>query len=179
MTRLVWLLSLLWVAACGPVDVIIATLPDGGLVGGPPCNDDSACRNNDFCEFASCGGSAGHCVHRQGFCPPIEATECGCDGVTYLNGCERRAAGASFAGTGPCASGRGCSAQAPCPGHSACNRLAANACSGDTGVCWGVPPSCPTVGAFNTCDVPSVCLDFCQAVRTTANAKIAATAVCP
>jgi hypothetical protein len=171
----VWLVGAL--LSCGPVDVIIATLPDGGLAG-PPCANDTDC-GGGFCEKDLCNAASGHCVHHQ-FCVPTFAPECGCDGVTYLNSCERRSARSSRASANEC-QGLACSSTQPCPGPSTCNRTSTtvNTCSNasDVGTCWGVPPSCPGIATFQLCDVPNTCLDFCQAMHSSASSKPVAS--CP
>jgi hypothetical protein len=76
--------------------------PTGG------CGSNADCGSNQFCQFTDgvCGGrgtcqSAGITL----FCNNTCAPECGCDGVTYVNGCNRRKQRTALEATGTCPGG--------------------------------------------------------------------------
>lgn len=164
------LVVLAWsLAACGPVDVVVAFVPDGGPRPPPgrPCTSNDDCASIDYCERRDCDDVAGHCVHRPTptFCDAVAAPVCSCDGVTYLNDCYRRLNGATASVPGECTVGATCTASSACPERGWCARVVP-ACGVDptTGRCWWVPPSCPGVGAFQACG-GGACTDLCSAVR--------------
>lgn len=88
--------------------------------GTTPCHLDSECAGGEFCNRPDgvCGG-VGNCASRGigRFCSDVCEPECGCDGNSYVNDCQRRQAGVSLAslgncpgGTPACAAGGGCCA---------------------------------------------------------------------
>jgi Kazal-type serine protease inhibitor domain len=153
-------------AACGPLEVVLATEPEAGL--GAPCSSTQPCPSDSFCELAYCGAT-GRCVHRPGACPPTFLPVCGCDQVTYFNSCYRRAERVSQASTGECNQGVACGGAAgACAPRQVCNRLRFDVCSSSEGVCWSAPPSCPDTQHYTpaSCGGPPDCLDLCEALRS-------------
>jgi hypothetical protein len=71
-----------------------------GTIVGIPCPE------GQFCEFppGMCNAAdlGGRCVEVADACPELYAPVCGCDGKTYGNDCERRAAKVQKAHDGPC-----------------------------------------------------------------------------
>lgn len=104
-------IALLLVSACenAPMGTDAATdsgaMLDSGVMdaaeGGCVGNDD--CAVFEFCAIPdrACSG-VGECVARAGDCGPGLPEQCGCDGMTYQDACERAAAGVSLASEGRC-----------------------------------------------------------------------------
>jgi hypothetical protein len=94
----------------------------------------TSCPAGQFCSTTSCGPGAGSCeVIRSADCG-VSGYECGCDGISYRNSCDRQVAGVGRAGPGQCAGqsgvppiGFGCtpgSATSSCPKNTVCANVA-------------------------------------------------------
>lgn len=131
--------------------------PEPILCGGP---DALECPDGLYCDLPNCDPEAyGDCVaiYVEGvsdgeLCPPDSPEECGCDGVTYLNRCERVVAGVGLMHPGACGEGVcqldgepfQCGTLFFCEGPI-------GACIGD-GVCTEVPETCDSDPA-----IPQAC----------------------
>ena len=110
------------------------------------------CPAGYFCDLASqCGlisDAAGTCVLRGSSrgCPTVDAPECGCDGKTYANACERAIAGVLKRSDGSCGGGGGTT------GTGGAGSGGATGAGGGTGAACGgyAGDPCPT-GQF--CDM--------------------------
>jgi hypothetical protein len=162
-----------------PPDVVDVT-PDP-----PPGCVPGSCPPTHFCEFpvGACDtGAPGVCVEiPTGGCADIWLPECGCDGVTYANECERRAAAQSMLHPGEC-DARVCAPWLEeCDEGETCE-VPPGSCDldGVTGVCipirddcgflWDPQCGCDGVTYANTCerlkahawlDHPGECGDAC------------------
>jgi hypothetical protein len=160
---------------CSVQDVVVARdMPEA--MGGP-CADSIDCSPVAFCAKASCGAAQGECQPRPVLCDDTSATTCGCDGVNYWNDCLRQQNGIAASAPGECRT-----PYASCGGHrgtacptagARCAKLAPGSvgiCDPElAGVCWMLPPSCPSEDAgplWQSCGPrPPQCVDVCTAIR--------------
>jgi hypothetical protein len=107
------------------------------------------CGAGHYCNATDCG---------TGVCEPVGTTEqdarspvCGCDGLTYWNASVAAAHGMAAKGSGQCNPSESCGGFAgiPCPTGARCNyHLSSQASCGiadQTGTCWVVPATCPSI----------------------------------
>lgn len=115
----------------------------GGFIG-IPCND------GEYCMFppGTCHVSDhfGECVEIPGGCPDVWDPVCGCDGVTYGNECDARAALAQIAHEGECNEVCGGLLGGPCDEGEFC-KFPAGECdiADNAGECVEIPLACPDV----------------------------------
>lgn len=117
----------------------------------PTCGEGTSCAATDWCDWpdaSMCGqsGGTGVCRDRPEACPAYYHPVCGCDGVTYGNGCEANAAGTDVAYDGECGTGEICGGLAGfvCPDTEWCDYPADAMCGAadQTGVCRPRPDVC-------------------------------------
>ncbi len=105
------------------------------------CWSNDACPEDHYCFFDSCAAETGICVPRPMACFDIWAPVCGCDGVTYSNGCIAAAAGVSIDFQGPC-EGTLCWSNEDCQFGYYCFK---ENCDAPVGVCTERPTHCYNV----------------------------------
>jgi hypothetical protein len=137
-------------SACEAISSGMSELHAGACDGPPPlsCGGSGGvtCPSGDYCDFGDgtcpAPGSSGTCTPEPSGCPDIYAPVCGCDGVTYGNGCDAHAHGVTIASTGACAS----------PGGATCGGFAGATCASDQYCDWGkIPSFCGGDDATGTC----------------------------
>lgn len=150
LTALAFVASVAATPACSEETIVLATVAadDAGVrPNAQRCSRNEECPPDAYCDKATCDAPAGTCRRRPTLCAPEERATCGCNGITYLNDCLRRAAGISAAELGECdATALRCSAATACPEGAMCALLAPtrDTCTPEMpGVCWVVPSICP------------------------------------
>lgn len=110
------------------------------------CASDGDCRRGHVCEKPRCGAERGMCVRQPDACTREWRPECGCDGVTYANRCERLRAGATLRHRGECQERCGGIQGETCDDDELCLYEIGVCGGGDqTGVCVDRPLGCPDV----------------------------------
>lgn len=108
------------------------------------------CEDGEFCRVpeGTCDSAdaVGICRPIPDACPAVDHPVCGCDGVTYGNVCEARAAGVSILHPGPCIEVCGGILGVECEDPNDFCRLRVGECCCDfQGVCVPRPQGCPDV----------------------------------
>ncbi|MBL8914948.1 MAG: hypothetical protein JNM17_29855 [Archangium sp.] len=166
------LLGVVFVAACGPVDLVVVNVPDGGEFQQPDdqCTKNEDCLGGQFCSKPNeqCAAPLGVCRQRPISCTGEHMPECGCDGVTYFNRCLRENAGVSMREPGPCRNARRCDTVSACDSGQYCFRIAfmPQECGMNvSGACWVLPDTqCIGGPTFVPCG-GGMCVGVCDAVR--------------
>jgi hypothetical protein len=104
--------------ACGTSPVIVGTFE---CASSDASDNPHRCLANEFCA-PSCGSTAGHCEKIDSDGCAKTGYECGCDGITYYNGCLREEARVTRAASGQCTSPvmKSCFSDNDCPGNGSC-----------------------------------------------------------
>jgi hypothetical protein len=98
MTRAILLAAALaFAAGCGRDPFPIATVSDASAIPCVPSDPAAPCPTGMFCQAGICGGTVGECTltHPPDCDVSAYRPECGCNGVSYYNGCLRMEASES------------------------------------------------------------------------------------
>ncbi len=113
-------------------------VPECGGPRGVACGDGEFCETHPGCDAMA----AGSCEAIPQVCTDEIDPVCGCDGKTYSNDCERRAAGVTLEFRGECSEPPiACDANGACADGSYCHRRD-GVCDTHPGVCTPQPDAC-------------------------------------
>ncbi len=133
-----------WLAmSCGAVLCAV----DGTARGQSNCDGNNDCPKGEFCLFepGACGSADGVCTPTPDACFDIYDPVCGCDGVTYSNGCYAQLAGVSVAFEGECPPQACTNESDTCDADEYCF-FPRGTCGSVPGTCTEIPPPiCPAV----------------------------------
>jgi hypothetical protein len=147
----------------------------GGGGGGSACAwspNSNPCASGFYCDAPGCG--QGTCVPLGATDDPVQASVCGCDGVSYWNQATAAVHGMAVATAGACTQSLTCGgfAQIPCPDqkHYCAVDVSGIGCNvaDPGGSCWGLPFTCPTVVIDTTWRLcaSQTCNDLCSAIKS-------------
>jgi Kazal-type serine protease inhibitor-like protein len=141
-----------------------ATIVGAGACAGEPCGGQAGtvCPSGQFCRYApeaDCGSAdqTGTCEAIPRACDSIyiDATVCGCDGVTYANECEAELAGTSIRAQAECLA----SDRTPCGGLTGARCGAGEFCD------YSLQAACGAADQSGECQpIPQLCTDLYAAV---------------
>lgn len=114
-----------------------------------PCVWGDICGGNFYCEAPGCGAGTCKLKPPAAGLSPVPDPVCGCDGISYWAADVAASKGMSVESQGACAVPSPCGPGVLCGAGLRCNRNVADLASCDanaTGLCYGVPLSCPLDG---------------------------------
>ncbi len=101
------------------------------------CSTSQECGDDQYCEMSSCSATTGQCTRIPDFCLPMVQEVCGCDGISYVNDCERKKVGIAKSHEGMC--------QNTCENDDDCSEgyfCQLDGCNGMGGSCIAKPEMC-------------------------------------
>ena len=133
------------------------------------CTSNAQCSATDYCVKSCDAADVGYCARRAPGCNYVWMPVCGCDGLTYSNGCWSSAHGVNIAHVGECG---GCFTSADCSSTEYCgwDPQDVHRCIG-TGTCANRPVACPDVESpVCSCDGTTY-KNACEANRAGASVR--------